>query len=96
MSLPADQSVPTLATGCRWATAEADDDHEERTVLFPEGAIKVQGPGRRILEECDGKRTFLEIVSTLERQYNVAEAGRIRSDAANFLEQLHDKRIVDY
>jgi len=86
-----DVSKPKFALGCRWGGTEA-----ERVVLFPEGAIRVQGTGRQILELCDGQLTFGEIVAQLRRQYSLSEDGRIRVDAARFLEQLHEKRIVDY
>ncbi len=86
-----DVSKPKLALGCRWGGNES-----ERVVLFPEGAIRVQGTGRQILELCDGQLTFGELVEQLRRQYSLTEDGRIREDAARFLEQLHNKRIVDY
>jgi pyrroloquinoline quinone biosynthesis protein D len=89
MAAPLDASKPKLAIGCRWGGTEG-----QRVVLFPEGAIRVEGPGRQILELCDGELTFAELVAQLRRQYN--DEARIRDDAARFLEQLHDKRIVDY
>jgi pyrroloquinoline quinone biosynthesis protein D len=65
-------------------------------VLFPEGAIRVQGTGQRILELCDGERTFAELVAELQQEYSEADPAVIRADACRFLEQLHDKRIVDF
>jgi len=88
---PQDSSKPKLATGCRWGGAES-----ARVVLFPEGAIRVQGTGRRILELCDGERTFSELIVQLQQEYSKADAIVIRADACRFLEQLHDKRIVDF
>ena len=49
MAPPTDASQPRLAAGCRWGGTE-----EDRVILFPEGAIKLQGTGRQILERCDG------------------------------------------
>jgi pyrroloquinoline quinone biosynthesis protein D len=86
-----DISKPTLALGCKWGGTE-----EAPLVLFPEGAIRVQGSGLAILALCDGERTFGDIVEELKRQYFGADPQRIRQDATTFLEQLHDKRIVDY
>jgi hypothetical protein len=40
--------------------------------------------------------TFEELVAHLHHQYSLSDDQRIRDDAARFLEQLHDKRIVDY
>jgi len=87
---PSDSSKPKLAAGCRWGGSEG-----AKVVLFPEGAIRVQGTGLRILELCDGDHTFAEVVTELQQQYTQAGA-RIRDDAMRFLEQLHEKRIVDY
>lgn len=86
-----DSSKPALAVGCKWGGTE-----EAPLVLFPEGAINVQGTGLAILALCDGQRTFMDIVEELQRQYFGADPQRIRDDATKFLEQLHDKRIVDY
>ena len=86
-----DTSVPKLAAGCRWGgTVEAP------LVLFPEGAIRVQGTGRIILELCDGHFSLAEIVQKLETQFFLAPKGKIRGEVQTFLEQLHDKRIIDY
>ena len=64
--------------------------------MFPEGAIRVQGTGRAILELCDGQKTFREIVEELRLHYGNAESARMRDDAAKFLESLQRKRIIDY
>jgi pyrroloquinoline quinone biosynthesis protein D len=91
VAAPQDSSQPKLAAGCRWGGTE-----ENRVILFPEGAIKLQGTGRQVLERCDGQRTFGEIISELQVQFSDADPGKIRSDIGLFLEQLQKKRIVDY
>ena len=91
MATPLDSSQPQLAAGCRWGGSEAD-----RVILFPEGAIKLQGTGRQVLERCDGKRTLGEIILELQKQFGDADPNKIRADIAMFLEQLQRKRIVDY
>ena len=91
MAAPQDSSQPRLAAGCRWGGNE-----ENRVILFPEGAIKLQGTGRQVLERCDGIRTFGEIILELQKQFGDAEPAKIRSDISLFLEQLQKKRIVDY
>jgi pyrroloquinoline quinone biosynthesis protein D len=95
MPPPEDSSHPRLATGCRWG-AESQPASEERVVLFPEGAIKLQGTGRKVLERCDGQRTFAEIIAELQAQFGDADPAKIRADISQFLEQLRHKRIVDY
>jgi pyrroloquinoline quinone biosynthesis protein D len=91
MTPPTDESQPRLATGCRWGGTEQD-----RMILFPEGAIKLQGTGRQILERCDGQRTFGEIIAELLGEFGKTDPEKIRSDISLFLEQLQKKRIVDY
>ena len=91
MPRPSDSSQPRFAAGCRWGT-----QGEERVVLFPEGMIRVQGTGQKILELCDGQRTIEEIVTALSASYTGANPARIREDVTSFLEALQQKRIVDY
>ena len=86
-----DSTRPHFAPGCRWGGSE-----QERVVLFPEGAIRVEGTGRRILEACDGKRTLRQIVEDLQVVYSKSDPTRIREDVVSFLESLRAKRIVDY
>src|ERR1700679_1110518 len=95
MAPPEDSSQPRLATGCRWG-AENKAGNEERVILFPEGAIKLQGTGRQVLERCDGQRTFGQILGELQAQFSDADPAKIRADISQFLEQLRHKRIVDY
>jgi len=56
----------------------------------------MQGTGQRVLELCDGERTFAEVVAQLQQEYSSADATVIRADASRFLEQLQEKRIVDF
>ena len=91
MAPPEDSSQPRLAAGCRWGGTEQD-----RVILFPEGAIKLQGTGRQVLEHCDGQRTFGQIIAELQTQFVDANPAKIRADISQFLEQLRHKRIVDY
>jgi pyrroloquinoline quinone biosynthesis protein D len=65
-------------------------------VLYPEGAIRLQGTGRDILERCDGQRTLQQIVTDLQRQYGSADPTRIELEVSRFLEQMNQKRVVDY
>ena len=96
MATPENSSQPRLATGCRWGAESKTGAERERMVLFPEGAIKLQGTGLQILERCDGQRSFGEIIAELQAQFSVADPVKIRSDIGQFLEQLRHKRIVDY
>lgn len=91
MAPPTDASQPRLAMGCRWGGTE-----ENRMILFPEGAMKLMGTGRQVLERCDGQRTFGEILTQLQKEFDKTDPEKIRADISMFLEQLQRKRIVDY
>src|SRR5579864_7480205 len=91
MAPPSDSSQPRLAAGCRWGGTD-----DNRVILFPEGALKLQGTGRQVLEHCDGQRTFGDIIRELQTQFAEADPNKIRADISKFLEQLRQKRIVDY
>jgi coenzyme PQQ biosynthesis protein PqqD len=96
MAAPTDSNQPRLAAGCRWAADDKSGSGEHRIILFPEGAIKLQGTGRLVLERCDGQRTFGEIIAELQKEFGSTDPGKIRGDIGIFLEQLQKKRIVDY
>jgi len=89
---PESASRPRLAAGCRWAEANG----AERMLLFPEGAIRLQGTGREILERCDGQRTIQQIVEELQTMYSRGDPAQIQTEVGGFLERLHQKRIVDF
>ena len=91
MPMPVEDSQPHLAAGCRWGGTE-----DNKMLLFPEGAMRIEGTGRSILERCDGQRTLRQIVGELQVLYNAPDPARIRDDVAHFLEQLQEKRVVDY
>jgi coenzyme PQQ biosynthesis protein PqqD len=91
MARPEESSRPHLAAGCRWA-----GDGENRTVLFPEGVLKIEGTGHAILTLCDGQHTFQQIVDELRVIYSAADPEKVRNDAGSFLERLQQKRVVDF
>jgi len=91
-----DDSRPRLAIGTRWAAPTTGGTDETRMIVFPEGAIKLQGTGRQVLERCDGQRTFGEIVADLQKEFGKTDPEKIRADIGLFLEQLQKKRIVDF
>jgi len=65
-------------------------------LLFPEGAIRLQGTGREILERCDGQRTLQQIMEELQARYSATDPSQIKEEVTNFLQQLQQKRIVDF
>ena len=91
MAQPEQLSQPRLAAGCRWGKHA-----EQPVVLYPEGMIRVEGTGRKILELCDGQSSVQQIVATLAQQYGNADPEKMAEDVTTFLEALRRKRIVDY
>ena len=92
MSRPAPTSRPRLARGCRIS----DQQGQESTLLMPEGAMRLNPAGVKILRHCDGQHTFAEIVSALQGDFAAAPPERIAEDTAVFLERLQERRVVDY
>ncbi len=92
MTRPAPDSRPRLAPGCRLSEAPG----QESTLLMPESALRLKGPSVRILQSCDGLKTFSEIVKSLQAEFSAGDPKNIEEDVAAFLEQLHSKRAVDY
>ena len=67
-------------------------------VLFPEGAIRLQGTGLHILQLCDGNRTSREIIEELQANYSLAERDEeIRDRRCTIPGAVAGKgRIVDF
>jgi pyrroloquinoline quinone biosynthesis protein D len=91
MSILDNSTRPHLAPGCRWAGAENNS-----TLVYPEGALRLQPTAAAILERCDGQRTFEQIVRELQNLYSASEPDKIRADVASLLNRLHEKRVVDF
>ncbi len=89
---PLPTSRPKLARGCRISDAPG----QGATLLMPEAALRLNGPGLRIVQRCDGQHTFTQIVSELQAEFRSPESTKIEDDAAAFLDRLHQRRAVDY
>jgi pyrroloquinoline quinone biosynthesis protein D len=88
---PSADSRPRLARGCRLD----DPAGGEATLLMPERAMKLNGPGLEIVRRCDGQRTVAAIVLELAASYPNAPAAAIEQDAMQFLTRLWEKRAID-
>jgi coenzyme PQQ biosynthesis protein PqqD len=96
LTQPAEAGQPRLAAGCRWSSGREGSDREQPVLLYPEGMIRVDGTGRKILELCDGQNSLQQIIASLARQYQNTDQEKVTEDVTIFLETLHRKRIVDY
>jgi pyrroloquinoline quinone biosynthesis protein D len=63
-------------------------------LLIPEGVLRLSGPGPRILQRCDGARTFADIVRELGAEFAESDAARVEAETSAFLERLVARRIV--
>ncbi|HCC57278.1 MAG TPA: pyrroloquinoline quinone biosynthesis peptide chaperone PqqD [Solibacterales bacterium] len=86
------ESRPRLRAGCRFSEAPGQDN----VLLIPEGLIKLAGPARKILELCDGQRTFAQILSELQCVYPAAPREQMERDTASYLERLRERGAVEY
>jgi len=91
MSELVQDSVPQLAPGCRLNAPGQPED----LLLIPEGALRLKGPARSIVELCDGARTVREIIEHLQRNHPPENAARIETEAIAFLTRLRDRRVIE-
>jgi pyrroloquinoline quinone biosynthesis protein D len=92
MSARESNCVPRLALGCRLNAAGSPED----LLLIPEGALRLKGPARTIVELCNGERTLSEIVVELQRHYPSTEPARIETEAVALLSRLRDRGALKY
>lgn len=81
----ADLDRPRLARGVRlrW-----DAVRERHTLLRPEGAVALNPSAASVLELCDGKRSFADIVQELESRFPGADLTQDVRELLNSLEGL--------
>ena len=88
---PAPQSHPRLAPGCRLG-----ENNQQRVLLMPERALRLNGPSLEMVERCDGKHTVQQIINELQQIYSKAEPKKVESDILDYLARLHDQRAIDF
>jgi pyrroloquinoline quinone biosynthesis protein D len=88
---PDPNSRPWLAPGCRLG-----DDNQQRVLLMPERALRLNGPSLEIVQRCDGKHTVQQIISELQQIYSKAEPKKVETDILDYLARLHEQRALDF
>jgi pyrroloquinoline quinone biosynthesis protein D len=86
------QSHPRLAAGCRLG----DNSQQQRVLLMPERALRLNGPSLEIVQRCDGAYTVQQIVQELQQIYSKADPKKVESDILGYLALLHDQRALDF
>ena len=84
-------SRPRLAPGCRLG-----ENNQQRVLLMPERALRLNGPSLEIVERCDGKHTVGQIVADLQKIYSKAASEKVEQDILGYLALLHDQRALDF
>ena len=88
---PDHNSKPRLAPGCRLG-----ENNQQRVLLMPERALRLNGPSLEIVQRCDGKHTVQEIITDLQQIYSKAEPKKVETDILGYLTLLHDQRALDF
>ena len=83
---------PRLAPGVRLSEMPG----QTATLMMPESALQLKGPGLKIIQLCDGQRTVADIVRILHKAFPQAQVERVQKDILEFLKTLHDRRAVDF
>jgi pyrroloquinoline quinone biosynthesis protein D len=83
-------SRPRLAAGCRMG-----ENNNQRILLMPERALRLQGPSLEIVERCNGQNTVQQIIKDLQEIYSKAEPRKVEEDILNYLALLQKERAVD-
>lgn len=85
------QSKPRLAPGVRLG-----ENNNQRVLLMPERALRLNGPSLEIVSRCDGTHTVAQIVTDLQKLYSKAEPHKVESDILGYLELLQKDRALDF
>jgi coenzyme PQQ biosynthesis protein PqqD len=83
---------PILKPGCRLSPPSSS----ESLLLIPEGALRLQGPARRILELCDREHDLADVIAQLQREFASAEATRISDEVVKYLRALQEKGAIEF
>ncbi len=90
--MPIDPNAkPRLAPGCRLG-----ENNNQRVLLMPERALRLNGPSLEIVARCNGKHTVAEIVADMQKLYSKAEPQKVESDILGYLELLQKDRALDF
>jgi pyrroloquinoline quinone biosynthesis protein D len=92
MKPPALPERPSLKPGCRLSP----ESSREELLLIPEGALRLHGPGRRILQLCDGQRTLNDVIQALQTEFPTTEPSRISDEVVAFLTRLQEKGAIEF
>jgi pyrroloquinoline quinone biosynthesis protein D len=76
------------------ARVQTDKISGKPALLYPEGVLLLNPTGAAIVELCDGKHTFVQILSLLARRYNSTPAS-LSTDVSEYLDRLRERGLVE-
>ncbi len=79
---------PRLKDKCR---LEWDDNRDQPVILYPEGLVKLNATGYRILQLTDGTRGLEEVISILEKEYDEDD---LEDEAKAFLQGIFEQGLL--
>jgi pyrroloquinoline quinone biosynthesis protein D len=82
---------PRLAAKAR---VQVDRVSGESILLYPEGVLVLNGTGAAIVDLCDGRRRFADLVDELGARYG-APAAALAADVAEYLNRLRDHGLLE-
>jgi pyrroloquinoline quinone biosynthesis protein D len=85
------QSRPRLAPGCRLG-----ENNNQRVLLMPERALRLNGPSLEIVQRCDATHTVQQIITELQKLYSQADPNKVETDILGYLQLLSDQRALDF
>jgi pyrroloquinoline quinone biosynthesis protein D len=85
------QSRPRLAPGCRLG-----ESNNQRVLLMPERALRLNGPSLEIVQRCDGDHTVQQVITELQQLYSKAEPTKVQTDILGYLQLLHEQRALNF
>jgi pyrroloquinoline quinone biosynthesis protein D len=89
--MPELTSRPRLAPGCRLG-----ENNNQKVLLMPERALRLNGPSLEIVQRCDGKHTVAQIVADLQKLYSKAQPQKVEQDILGYMELLQKERALDF
>ena len=84
-------SRPRLAAGVRLG-----ENNNQRVLLMPERALRLNGPSLEIVQRCDGKHTVVQIIADLQKLYSKATPEKVEEDILGYLNRLQEQRALDF
>jgi pyrroloquinoline quinone biosynthesis protein D len=85
------QSRPRLAPGCRLG-----ENNNQRVLLMPERALRLNGPSLEIVQRCDATHTVQQIITELQQIYSKADPNKVETDILGYLQLLNEQRALDF